>query len=43
MKLPDDDVWMQRCLDLAKHAAKAGEIPVGAVVVHDDQVIGEGL
>lgn len=33
---------MERALDLAKLAADAGEVPVGAVVVLDGEVIGEG-
>jgi len=33
---------MRRCLELARVAARAGEVPVGAVVVRDGQVIGEG-
>lgn len=34
---------MSRCLDLARRAARAGEVPVGAVVVRNNQVIGEGF
>lgn len=37
-----DIKWMTCALALAEKAAKAGEVPVGAVVVLDDQVIGEG-
>lgn len=33
---------MRRALNLAKAAADAGEVPVGAVVVKDGEVIGEG-
>ena len=33
---------MKRALDLAREAAEAGEVPVGAVVVKDGVVIGEG-
>lgn len=33
---------MQRALALAREAAAAGEVPVGAVVVKDGAVIGEG-
>lgn len=33
---------MRRCLELARAAARAGEVPVGAIVVRDGQVIGEG-
>lgn len=33
---------MQRALDLAREAANAGEVPVGAVVVLDGRIVGEG-
>ncbi len=33
---------MRRALVLARHAEEAGEVPVGAVVVQDGEVIGEG-
>lgn len=33
---------MQRALDLAREAAEAGEVPIGAVVVKDGAVVGEG-
>ena len=33
---------MARALTLAREAAAAGEVPVGAVVVHRGQAIGEG-
>lgn len=34
--------WMQHAWDLAARAEAAGEVPVGAVLVLDNQVIGEG-
>jgi tRNA(adenine34) deaminase len=37
--LPDP---MRRALELAQEAADAGEVPIGAVVVKDGAVIGEG-
>ena len=37
-----DVFWMQHALELAKRAESEGEVPVGAVVVLDDEVIGEG-
>ncbi len=37
-----DQHWMQRALVLAERAAAAGEVPVGALVAVDDQVLGEG-
>ena len=33
---------MRRALELARHAEDAGEVPVGALVVLNDEVIGEG-
>jgi tRNA(adenine34) deaminase len=33
---------MRRALELARHAETLGEVPVGAVVVHDAEIIGEG-
>ena len=33
---------MRRALALAKHAQSEGEVPIGAVVVLDGEVIGEG-
>ncbi len=33
---------MSRALELADHAASLGDVPVGAVIVLDDQIIGEG-
>jgi tRNA(adenine34) deaminase len=33
---------MRRALALARHAQDAGEVPIGAVVVHGGDVIGEG-
>jgi tRNA(adenine34) deaminase len=37
-----DEKWMRRALELARHAGEAGEVPVGALVVMNDEVIGEG-
>jgi tRNA(adenine34) deaminase len=37
-----DEVFMRRALDLARHAEQAGEVPVGALVVLNDEIIGEG-
>ncbi len=36
-----DQYWMTRALELANRAAAAGEVPVGALVVRDDLVLGE--
>lgn len=40
--MSDDARWMRRALELARHAEAAGEVPVGAVVVLDGEIIGEG-
>lgn len=37
-----DQFWMQHAFELAKRAEAEGEVPVGAVLVKDDQVVGEG-
>jgi tRNA(adenine34) deaminase len=37
-----DTFWMQHALTLATSAGAHGEVPVGAVLVMDDQIIGEG-
>ncbi|MGQ9724447.1 MAG: tRNA adenosine(34) deaminase TadA [Tepidimonas sp.] len=37
-----DDRYMAEALALARQAAQCGEVPVGAVVVHDGRVIGRG-
>ena len=37
-----DDDYMRRALDLARHAQSEGEVPIGAVVVLDGEIIGEG-
>ena len=38
-----DQQWMQRALELAAAAAAADEVPVGAVLVRDEEVLGEGF
>lgn len=38
----DDEAWMSRALGLADRAADQGEVPVGALLVKDAEVIGEG-
>lgn len=36
------EYWMRHALSLAQRAWDEGEVPVGAVLVHNNQVIGEG-
>jgi tRNA(adenine34) deaminase len=40
--VPADVDYMQRALELARRAEAAGEVPVGAVVVSGDAIVGEG-
>jgi len=42
MKPASDVDFMQRALLLAQRAAQEGEVPVGALLVLDNEVIGEG-
>lgn len=42
MQQPRDDHYMGIALDEARAAARAGDVPVGAVIVQDDQVIAVG-
>ena len=37
----NDDYWMRLALQEARRAAAEGEVPVGAVVTHGAQVIGQ--
>ena len=37
-----DIFWMQHAIELAHRAESEGEVPVGAVVVYNEEVIGEG-
>lgn len=37
-----DTDFMQRCLALARRALAAGDVPVGAIVVRDGTIVGEG-
>jgi tRNA(adenine34) deaminase len=40
--MSDDERYMRFALDLAREAEAAGEVPVGAVLVASDQVLGRG-
>jgi tRNA(adenine34) deaminase len=37
-----DELWMQEALRSAQRALEAGEVPIGAVVVCDGQIVGRG-
>jgi tRNA(adenine34) deaminase len=38
-----DEFFMRRAIELAREAEAAGEVPVGALIVRDDEVIAEGF
>ena len=38
----DDTAFMRRALELAERAEAEGEVPIGAVVVHEGSIVGEG-
>ena len=37
-----DKLFMERAIELAKECFDEGEVPVGAVIVKDEKIIGEG-
>ena len=39
---PRDLQWMTRALEMAELAASRGEVPVGAVLTKDDEIVAEG-
>ena len=38
----DDQRWMRYAIELAKHGQAQDEVPVGAVIVKDNKIVGEG-
>lgn len=40
--IASDELWMEEALRMAQRALEAGEVPVGAVVVSDGEIIGRG-
>ena len=40
--LAGDVSFMNLALQLAHHASQRGEVPVGAIVVHNNQIVGSG-
>ena len=42
MSTSEDQQWMQHALKLAERSRDEGEVPVGAVIVKDNQLISEG-
>ena len=43
LAFPPTKEWMLRAFELAREAAAAGEVPVGAVVVREGTIIGEAV
>ena len=41
--MDDDQLWMELALHEARRAADLGEVPVGAVVVRGERVLGRGF
>src|SRR5665213_2592380 len=37
-----DDIWMEEALLAAQKALNIGEVPVGAVVIFEDKIVGRG-
>ena len=42
MEVYSDEYFMTRALDLAMQAFEEQEVPIGAVVVHNNKIIGKG-
>ena len=42
MPKKSDQFWMSNAVELAKQAGERGEVPVGAVLILDDKIIGKG-
>ena len=42
MRSRDDESWMEQALEQARMAAQAGDVPVGALVIKDGEIIGLG-
>ena len=39
----NDELWMQEALRASQRALEMGEVPVGAVVVHEGKIVGRGF
>jgi tRNA(adenine34) deaminase len=39
----DDTAFMRRAIELAREAEAAGEVPVGALIVRDGEILAEGF
>jgi tRNA(adenine34) deaminase len=38
-----DEIWMEEALRAAQRGLEAGEVPVGAIVVHEGKIVGRGF
>jgi tRNA(adenine34) deaminase len=43
LTLEQHEPWMLRALERAQQAFEANEVPVGAIIVHENRIIGEGF
>jgi tRNA(adenine34) deaminase len=41
--LNQNQIYMHRAFELAAQAEKLGEVPIGAVIVYKDEIMGEGF
>jgi tRNA(adenine34) deaminase len=41
-KSTPDELWMEEALRAAQRALESGEVPVGAIVLHEERIIGRG-
>lgn len=42
LTIPADEYWLRHALHLAERAYQQGEVPIGAVIVRDNKIVGEG-
>src|SRR5690349_19099299 len=42
MERPDDRLWMTEALAEARRAGEIGEVPIGAVIVQEGEILGRG-
>ena len=42
-KPKSDEFWMEKCLELAKAATSVKEVPVGAIVVYNNRIVGQSF
>jgi|SRR5581483_9115380 len=42
MRSQDDAAWMEQALEQARLGAQLGEVPIGALVIRDGEIVGQG-